>query len=587
MEENKYQLLINTLDSLINEAPDELTRYDTSDEEKTNQARARALIHLFLRTRFGLIDFVEAEKFITDGANDGGLDAYFIDKDHKIIYLVQSKFRTKEENFENNAVNGYEIFKMELSLIVKDGNDTDNKGNKFNGKILGFQRAIKELADTIGKYKYCLVFLGNIPENLDPQKLNIASGSVCEEVEIINGKDTYNKLLLPYLQSDFYNKKEFVLKIKINQNQSNRINYSVKIKDQQVNINVSFIPTIEVAKMMWEYKNSLLKYNPRCYVGIKNGGVNQQINNSIADTDSNEFSLLNNGITIVCNDFEYTERNAEPNSATLLITNPQIVNGGQTAFTLAKIYADKNHKIFENKEVLVKFISLNQKQTPDQVRLIEKISEATNNQTPVTLSDRKSNDEKLVELQKYLFENHGYLLERKKGEFYDAISKDIILKERVITKEQIMRLILVIQRKISEARGYSSAKLFESYPLGTLDLGDFINIYTIVNIYKKIDKLELSTNKQDEKYRTKEYGSGLKYGKHAITGAIFHSLKNSDVDSVLADISSRWVDFETTIANKESNKDYFDEGFNFQNYYRGKTINSDLVDYFKFTDIVQ
>ena len=50
-EENKYQLLINTLDSLINEAPDELTRYDTSNEETTNQARARALIHLFLRTK--------------------------------------------------------------------------------------------------------------------------------------------------------------------------------------------------------------------------------------------------------------------------------------------------------------------------------------------------------------------------------------------------------------------------------------------------------------------------------------------------------------------------------------------------------
>ena len=124
-KKNKYQLLISTLDSLIDEAPDPSKKYDTSDEEKTNQARARALIHLFLRTRFGMIDFSQAEKLITDDDGDGGLDAYFIDQDSKYIYLIQSKFRTKEENFEKKSVDGYELFKMELGRITK-GHDTDS-----------------------------------------------------------------------------------------------------------------------------------------------------------------------------------------------------------------------------------------------------------------------------------------------------------------------------------------------------------------------------------------------------------------------------------------------------------------------------
>ena len=578
MEENKYQLLINTLDSLINEAPDELTRYDTSDEETTNQARARALIHLFLRTRFGLINFVEAEKFITDGSMDGGLDAYYIDCDHKMIYLIQSKFRTKEENFENRSVDGYELFKMELGLITK-GEEKDKNGNNFNGKIHGFQRNIREISD-IGKYRYCLVFLGNISTNLDSQKLKEVSGSVCDEVEIINGKDTYNNLLLPYLQSDFYNKKEFVLKINLNQDQSNRIKYSVKINNQLISINLSFVPTIEIAKMMFEYKNSLLKYNPRCYVGIKNGGVNQQIENSISATDSNEFSLLNNGITIICTDFQYTDRNAEPNSATLLVTNPQIVNGGQTAFTLANIFKNQQGGIFENKEVLVKFISLNQNQTPEQIKLIERISEATNNQTPVFLSDRKSNDEKLVELQKYLFENYGILLERKKGEFFEALSKNIISKDRIVTKEQIMRLAFTIQGNISEARSYANEKLFKRYPLPEIDFED---LYKTIKINRIVESFIQSTRDQNLKFRVSEFGNGLKYGKYAITSAIFNLSKNSieSLDSVVDFVKSKWLDFENTISNKEVNKDYFSDGFDYANYYKGKTINDDLPSYFK------
>jgi len=231
---------------------------------------------------------------------------------------------------------------------------------------------------------------------------------------------------------------------------------------------------------------------------------------------------------------------------------------------------------------LVKFISLNQEQTPEQIQLIEKISEATNNQTPVYLSDRKSNDEKLVDLQKYLFENHGYLLERKKGEFYESISKGIISKDKIITKEQVMRLVFVMQGKISEARGHASEKLFEAYPISLIDSINFVNIYRIINIYKLVEILEQSSSKQEERYRIKEFGSGLRYGKYAIVGAIFHLVKDSgeDFDVAIEKIRDKWLDFEMTVSNHEHNKDYSEEGFNFANYYRGKTINKDLFDYF-------
>ncbi len=580
---NKYKLLLNTLDSIIREAQDTSDRnrvlYNTSSEEKANQARSRSLIHLYLRTRFGIINILDAEKYITEGSGDGGLDAYYIDQGNKIIYLVQSKFRTKEINFENRPVDGYELFKMYLREII-NGDNQSRGGKSFNGKIQNFQRQIREITN-IGQYRYHLVFLGNVPGNLDPDQLKQVTGSVCDDVQIINGKDTYKDLLLPYVQSDYYNKKEFVLKIIVNQNQSNRINYAVNIDEQPININLAFIPTLEVAKMMHEYKNSLLKYNPRCYVGIKNGGVNQKIQNSISKTDSNEFSLLNNGITIICSDFQYTDKNAEPGIATLLITNPQIVNGGQTAVTLAKIYSDqKNTEIFGNKEVLVKFISLNQEQTPKQISLIEKISEATNDQTPVALSDRKSNDPMLISLQNYLFENYGVLLERKRGEFFDALHNNVVSQDNIISKDLIMRLAFALKGKVSEARSYSNDKLFRESLLSKVDFED---LYKTIKIYKTIDSYIQRTRDQDKRFRVPEFGNGLKYGKFAITKAVFDISKTSErpVEETVDKVKKRWIDFETTVQNKEVNKGYYIDGFNYDNYYKGKTINIDLVEYFR------
>ncbi len=124
----------------------------------------------------------------------------------------------------------------------------------------------------------------------------------------------------------------------------------------------------------------------------------------MTNTSFNEFSLLNNGITIICNDFQYTESNAEPGNATLLVANPQIVNGGQTAFTLAHLWEQEaEDRIFENKEVLTKFITISDSDGMNRQALIDKVSEATNNQTPVKLSDRRSNDDALIDLQNYFF----------------------------------------------------------------------------------------------------------------------------------------------------------------------------------------
>ncbi len=186
-------------------------RPNESDQDAQIHKYSRAQIHLFLRVRFGILDFGVVENQITDGTGDGGLDAYHIDEDKKTIYLIQSKYKTTPEGYLNNAVDWREFFKMELDRIVR-GEAGSISGNEYNGKVKIFQQKVTNISD-IGRWKYALVYLGNVPSAITKENLLGISGGVCRDAEVLHGNDFYNQVLIPYLKRDFYNKEDFSFEI--------------------------------------------------------------------------------------------------------------------------------------------------------------------------------------------------------------------------------------------------------------------------------------------------------------------------------------------------------------------------------------
>ena len=120
--------------------------------------------------------------------------------------------------------------------------------------------------------------------------------------------------------------------------------------------------TGQASKIMSKYKNSILRYNPRSYLELEGAKVNSAITETVLSPDANEFAILNNGITIVCDESSISEQSGRLHRAQLFLVNPQIINGGQTAYTLSRIYdrlgPEKQLEIFSGKEVLVKAIAL-------------------------------------------------------------------------------------------------------------------------------------------------------------------------------------------------------------------------------------
>jgi hypothetical protein len=409
-----------------------------------------------LKVRFGLLTFVERESYITEGTDDGGIDAYYIDSERKVIYFLQAKFRTNEKNFEDKSINPEELLMMDIARVL-EGETTYDSGKSYNQKVLQMAKKIREIND-IGRYNYRVVILANA-KGVTRQKLITLTGGF--PTELIDHKTCYTKLLFPLVSGTYYHADELQLSLSLsNKSAGAKISYTVKTEFTNCEITVIFVPTLEIAKAMFKYRNSILQYNPRSYLGHEGRTVNREIRQSIENRATNEFALFNNGITLLSDETYLNEKIGQKERAQLALKNPQIINGGQTAYTLSIIYRENLDadvsSLFGEKEVLVKIITFEGGSSlPEdkKLALIQDISRATNQQSIVTSADRRSNEDSVKELQKKIFESTGLFLERKRGEFEDGIREGYIKESEIIERTLFFRAALLAQGRLKQAVG--------------------------------------------------------------------------------------------------------------------------------------
>jgi hypothetical protein len=587
---SKYNVLVNILDKICDEAPTTYVKYhtDKTDIEKTNQARAKAFIHLYLKVSFGLLEFDKREYYLTDGTSDGGIDGYYINYENKTIYFIQSKFRTNEKNFENKDIELEEILVMDTSRIL-DGETSYENGVAYCGKIRQMQKEISKI-DDIGRYRYKVILLANLDEKITPSKLKFLSGGL--PVEVFNYERCYEKLVFPILSGTYFNASDLNININLsNKNSGVKISYSIHTEFKDCDITVLFVPTVEIAKILYKYKNSILKFNPRSYLEFEGRAVNSSIRDTILNKQTNEFALFNNGITMLSDETLLNEKIGQRDKAQLIVKNPQIINGGQTAYTLSKIYAENKEvdyeKIFENKEVLLKIITFDgdgENADIKKISLIEDISRATNQQTVVTNADRKSNDKIQYNIQQILFEKLGLFYERKRGEFNDGITNNYISLSQVLERTLFYRIIAASNGHITKA---NEKKIFLKFG----DIEDYITDDNKLNrfyfgylVYKELTKLKPNEDKQ--------YHNRLIYCSVVAFLPAKASEYNSVAESIAKKLVQHWKEFYSYAVANPTNVIYQSKGkvrktgevtinLNYDKYFRSENFVNDLKTYFQ------
>ncbi|EOX1541378.1 AIPR family protein [Vibrio cholerae] len=595
--DSKYSTLLNILDKIISEAPDKYKKlYSTNDDKKLEQARSRAYIHLYLMAKFGMLDFLERESLILDGPGDGGIDAYYIDADSKSINIIQSKFRHNKKNFESKEIEIDELLKMDITRIL-EGEICCENGNRYNGKVKSFQDALDKLKNK-AKYEYNVIILANC--KYDRNKLEKITGGY--ESKVIDFHSAYDELVYPVVSGNYYSRDDLEVSIDLSNSQHPRIQYNADLGDVDANITVLFVPTIEIARIMNKYKNAILHYNPRSYLDMRKNSVNSEIVNTLKESRNNEFALYNNGLTIVCSGCHFTEKTGRKHKASLSISLPQIINGGQTAFTLSKIYEEvegdeeKIKEYFHGKEVLVKVISFETEDDeddedkllgflPEHLKIVENVSQATNRQNPIDDADRKANQESQVSFQKYAFKHSGLYYERKRGEFGDGISKGYLDRAMLIKRDDLVRCCFASAIEPGLARSASKKLLFGSDGVESFlkDRSKYESYIYAVKALLQLKEMEKSYRTNDDKYCVSKFGSAFRYGKYAVISAVFSKYSideiRSNLNNVVEEVMVEWKSFETWVREKEF-KGSFQNDNNMLNFYKGSKIKIAIEGYF-------
>lgn len=378
------------------------------------------------------IDYSEAISYITDGPNDGGIDAAYIDtpQDGQVnVILFQSKYKRDLSGEYQFPANDVEKAVNTVSTIF----DPDNK-TKLNDSS---QRVVDEIRSLIldGYIPYVTFVLVNngLKWNADAQQFienafgkqeqvtfeHYGYSEILGYIERVKPINTQLQLSDSAIQEDFNYKRAIIGKI-----------------------NVS-----EIRNLMNDFGDNLLERNIRKYLGRNT--INEEIAGSLTGDNPSNFFFYNNGITMICSKFSYNA--LQKANWIVKVEGLQIINGGQTCRTIMQTLNDNPDLQLDDVYVLIRVYELNEDEDED---IVNTITFATNHQNPVDLRDLKANSNQqkaLVTSAKDL----GYVYKSKRDNAVSGVS--------VIPSTVAAEAVFAIWRKAPHLSKYKKSELFGLY----------------------------------------------------------------------------------------------------------------------------
>lgn len=258
------------------------------------------------------LDDTTAAAAITDGSNDGGIDALYFDRGTNRLVFVQAKFKrngtapSQDENLK--TINGIRALQA-------------RRFNDFNSAIQDRLDTIEEGLDTIGvQILLVLAYLGDNP-NVHVTNDNNALKA---ELNVISPRMDWRMAGLSTIHGWLVTE-QVPKAVSVSVELHNWASITTPCKTVYGQISAATI-----AQLVADNGNALFERNIRHYLGSV--GVNTAIEETVLRRPS-EFFYLNNGITAVVQTL--TQAGGTPAQCIFGLTNVSIVNGAQTAGAIA------------------------------------------------------------------------------------------------------------------------------------------------------------------------------------------------------------------------------------------------------------
>ena len=367
-----------------------------------------------------------ALEFLTDGANDGGIDAIFNDPNSEgnDMVIVQSKY------YESTPLTSQDVA-GELYKITQTIKSIDNfKVSNLNEAVVSAYRNAKSQMEETGEIRVVFFTFYDPKSKRERTKL-----------EKIN-----NEIFKSYsLEMNF--RADIEAQIETVDNGKLCVDYDkleLDCKDNYLRYEDSVIVNISaqsLQNLQNRRRNGLLGMNLRYYVRQKT--VDDGIQQTITREPEN-FWYKNNGIIIVCEDFQIDGK-------VLKLYNFSIVNGGQTTNRIGRLDIEQDF-FLQCKVVKAKGTTAN-----DRDEFTHNIAEASNSQKPIKKSDLKSNTPEQLRLRERLHQYQVYYI-TKKG---DRAPKQYAEPYQSTTLEKVGKLGLAAVLQMPGSARSNSQRMYQ------------------------------------------------------------------------------------------------------------------------------
>lgn len=378
---------------LYNDINDELT--DIKDINKYTNI-SQAFGHFILKMLFGLTD-EEALDCCTDGSDDNGIDAIYVESDKK-VHFFQFKFPSKANNI-NKGVSDEEVLK--LCNGVQSFVSTDEIFNKVSWNDLLKDKRQEFLEADICDLKLWIVRYSN-------QDLSNSSDAIINNYMDKYYRETGNSIefekILAMECMNLYESRakniwpDFVLP------------YSKTLTpftDEKASISSAYVSLKSIYDTFYSIQDMVFEGNVRFL--SPNSKINDGIRETILTSPEN-FHLLNNGITIVCKGCSDINAKSYFN-----VKCGSIINGAQTVGTIINTLfsvTEEQRKQYDKSFVFVRIISFSNDNS-----LINDMVYTLNTQNQMKNSYTIANDIIVKKLQEKINKETEYFLEIKNNEF--------------------------------------------------------------------------------------------------------------------------------------------------------------------------
>src|SRR5205085_2840920 len=134
---------------------------------------------------------------------------------------------------------------------------------------LAFQKEMQAIGD-MARYDPVVVILANLTKFNDKQIKQLIDYST---YEIMDFNKTYEELVFPLCSGTYYDPTEISIQISLTKKEQSKLSQEIESEAGPCYITVIYVPTAEIGRVLYKYKNSMLKYNPRNYLSLSKNQV--------------------------------------------------------------------------------------------------------------------------------------------------------------------------------------------------------------------------------------------------------------------------------------------------------------------------